>query len=94
MATHYAAIQIDTRTVYGIGETPDRARDDAVESGVTCTCADDDDTCSHPYGTLPDGFAVVPCTAAAAAFVDQHGGAPDRALSVSRSGICLRSEEV
>jgi hypothetical protein len=91
--THYAAIQIDTRTVYGIGETADRARDEAAEEGATCSCADDDPDCTHAYGELPSGFALVPCTQAAAAYVESHGGAPSPQLTVSARGVCLRSEE-
>ena len=29
--TNYAAVQVETRTVYGIGRTADQARDDASE---------------------------------------------------------------
>jgi hypothetical protein len=84
--THYAAIQIDTRTVYGVGETADRARDEAVEEAACWPWP-------AIFGELPSGFALVPCTAAAAAYIESYGGAPSPQLTVSARGVCLRSEE-
>jgi hypothetical protein len=38
-------------------------------------------------------FATVPCTLAAYYYVLDHGGQPSTDLTVSRDGVCLRSEE-
>ncbi len=92
--THYAVIQIDTRTVYGTGRDLLTAIADAEQY---CTC--DDESCEHPgprYRPLPHvngQLSCVPCTPAAAAYVRDHGGQPSPSLSVSRDGVCLRSEE-
>jgi hypothetical protein len=83
--THYAAIQIDTRTVYGVGTNHKTAADDArryLGPGPAAAAFE-----------LTQGWATVPCTAAAAAYVREHGGQPSPLLTVSRSGVCLRSEE-
>lgn len=37
---------------------------------------------------IEDGdFDVIPCTPAAAAYIEEHGGAPSRRLSVTRHGV-------
>lgn len=94
--THYAVIQIATRAIYGVGATRQQAEDAAAREGAyECTCQDDDATCEHRYGIAEDypGMATVPCTAAAAAYVEEHGGSPSHDLSVGRDGVCLMSEE-
>lgn len=37
-------------------------------------------------------FRAVPCSATAAAYVQEHGGAPDAKLTVTARGVWLRSE--
>jgi hypothetical protein len=77
MTTHYAAVQIDTRTVYGVGTTEGGARRAARR------WAEGD----------PSSLVVVPCTAAASRHIREHGGAPSASLTVSPTGVCLRGEE-
>ncbi len=81
--THYAAIDTTdsvTGAVYGVGASPEAAEAQAREN-------------ENDPGD-PATYAIVPCTAAAAAYVAENGGAPSRNLTVSlRSGVCLRSEE-
>ena len=80
--THYAAIDATniTGAVYGIGTTAREARGAAqIGRGQTAP--------------LDAHFGVVPCTPAAAAYVESHGGAPSPRLTVTARGVCLRSEE-
>lgn len=79
-ATHYAAIQIDTGTVYGVGTSTDAALADARQ-WIDAASEDTSD------------LVAVPCTSAAASYVIEHGGQSSARLTVSRSGVCLRSEE-
>lgn len=90
--THYAAIEATniSGTVYGIGSTPEAALAEALAAGDPCVTHEDREA-GH---AAADHFALVPCTAAAAEYVTQYGGAPDPDLIVTaRSGVCLRSEE-
>ena len=70
-----------TGAVYGVGETPDAARQDAVEEGGQY----EDKEGAH--------FAIVHCTPGAAQHVLAQGGDPSADLTVTARGICLRSEE-
>lgn len=80
--THYAAIDTAgqiTGAVYGIGTTEAEAREDAARGLRRLS--------------EPGPVEIVPCTAAAAAYVEKHGGAPSPALTVCAHGVCLASEE-
>lgn len=92
-AAQFATIQVETQTVYGVGVSAHFAEVDAAEHGMECACDSRDGDCNHSWGQLLPGFETVPCTDAAAAYVETHGGGPSPALSISRSGVCLRSEE-
>jgi hypothetical protein len=76
MTTTYAAVQLDTRTVYGTGRTEAGAR-----------------RAARRWTEDAGDLVVVPCTAAAARHVREHGGAPSAALSVGPAGVELREEE-
>lgn len=82
MTTHYAAVQLDTGTVYGIGTTPEEAVSDAagwIDQGETT-----------------EDLLVVSCTPAAAAYVREHGGQSSARLSVDSDrggGVRLAGEE-
>jgi len=81
--THYAAVQLETATVYGIGTTPAEAEADAAREFERAGVPADE----------RQGLATVPCSAAAAEMIGSIGGAPSRLLSVSRSGVTLADEE-
>lgn len=80
---HYAAIEATNATgaVYAIGTTAEEAVSGALRLDPEAK---------------RDSFRAVPCSAAAARFVGQFGGAPDADLCVPRSPsgtVHLRSEE-
>jgi hypothetical protein len=86
--THYAAIQADTGTVYGIGATEAEALADARRDmkGPGRVSGEEIDA-------MIDSLTVLPCTSAAVEFVRERGGAPTALLSKSRAGVMLRDEE-
>jgi hypothetical protein len=99
-ATHYAAIDATniSGAIYGVGTTPEAALAEALAAGDPCVTHELDDRLDpdrrDPSHTPADHFAVVPCTAAAFAFIDRHGGAFSPELTVTtRDGVSLRSEE-
>lgn len=81
MKTNYAAVQIETRSVFGVGNSPDEARADAHSNG------------SNGGETSADRLHVTTITEAARAYVEENGGGPCQAISFDRNGICLRDEE-
>jgi len=73
----FAAIGSDMMAVYEMGSTPDEAIANARRAA------------SAPEAE----FQAVEITPEAAAYVEQHGGAPDRKLVVTRHGVSLRADD-
>lgn len=74
--------------MYGVGSTPEAALAEALSVGSPCESHD-----PREDHRPEDHFAVVPCTAAAFAWIEDHGGAPSRFVTVSHRGVMLRAEE-
>jgi hypothetical protein len=90
--TTFAAIESSnhTGTVYALGPTPEAAVAAAIrDGGDPCVSHDE----RGPGHRPEDHYSAVPCSPAAAAYVEENGGAPSREVSVTHRGVTLRSEE-
>jgi len=87
MTTHYATIDPESGAIYGVGMTSREACVAALDA-----VGEDDIRLQLPRTRrLLRDLVVVPCSAAAAAYMRKYGGAPDRHLAVSLDGVCLRA---